>query len=64
MEPEAPAGDNSAQAQTAKPWEDFAAAASATKTTKATLEFSPGFEVLFLVAAIIVAAIMVRRRKN
>jgi hypothetical protein len=40
------------------------AAASATKTTKATLEYTPGFEVLFLVAAIIVAAILVRRRKN
>jgi len=40
------------------------AAASATKTTKSTLEYTPGFEVLFLVAAIIVAAVLVRRRQK
>ena len=36
----------------------------ATMTTKCTLEYTPGFEVLFLVAAIFVAALLVRRRKN
>jgi PGF-CTERM protein len=33
-------------------------------TAKCTLEYTPGFEVLFLVAAILVAALLVRRRKN
>jgi len=33
-------------------------------TTKCTLEYTPGFEVLFLVAAILVAALLVRRRKH
>jgi hypothetical protein len=36
----------------------------ATMTTKCTLEYTPGFEVLFLVGAILVAALLVRRRKN
>lgn len=35
-----------------------------TMSVKATLKYSPGFEVLALVAAIIVAVILVRRRKN
>lgn len=35
-----------------------------TMSVKATLKYSPGFEVLVLVAAIIVAVILVRRRKN
>jgi hypothetical protein len=36
----------------------------ASQTAKCTLEYTPGFEVLFLVAAIVVAVILVRRRKN
>ncbi len=36
----------------------------ATLSTKCTLEYTPGFEVLFLVAAIFVAAILARRRKD
>jgi hypothetical protein len=36
----------------------------ATMSTKCTLEYTPGFEVLLLVAAILVAAILVRKRKN
>ena len=36
----------------------------ATMTTKCMLEYTPGFEVLFLVGAILVAALLVRRRKN
>ncbi len=38
--------------------------ATATLTAKCTLEYTPGFEVLFLAAAIFVAAVLVRRRKN
>jgi hypothetical protein len=38
-------------------------AGTGTATAKATLHYTPGFEVLFLVAAIIVAAVLVRRRK-
>jgi PGF-CTERM protein len=40
------------------------AGSTAPITTKCTLEYTPGFEVLFLVAAILVAALLVRRRKN
>jgi hypothetical protein len=38
--------------------------APAAMNTKCTLEYTPGFEVLFLVAAIVVAAVLARRRKN
>jgi len=39
------------------------AGTTGTATAKATLHYTPGFEVLFLVAAIIVAAVLIRRRK-
>jgi hypothetical protein len=35
-----------------------------TMTTKCTLEYTPGFEVILLVAAIFAAVVLVRRRKN
>jgi len=35
-----------------------------TLTAKCTLKYTPGFEVIFLAAAILVAAVLVRRRKN
>ncbi|MBM4248000.1 MAG: hypothetical protein FJ149_00900 [Euryarchaeota archaeon] len=38
--------------------------AGSTKTAKCILEYTPGFEVLFLVAAIFVAALLIRRRKD
>jgi hypothetical protein len=39
-------------------------AGTGTATAKATLKYTPGFEVIFLAAAILVAAVLVRRRKQ
>jgi hypothetical protein len=38
--------------------------ANMTKTAKCTLNYQPGFEVVVLVAAVLVAAVLVRRRKD